>query len=453
METYSSHVNPHVKRVVRNYQTAAVRSLNGPSLLSNTVPDNMSTMSGEDGDYHKVLVASKKHSDDKSDYDRTFATPAPFPVQQMPVFTPIDTSRSERSDTYLEGEMIACFTVGGEKRLCLPQILNTVLREFTLPQINSVCDDLHIFCSRCNKAQLETLKLLNILPPTAPSCGLITKTDSERLCNALLHSNPERSLEPPTPNSFKVYHECFGKCKGVFSPEAYTVPDSKCIRCLVCFGIFAPSKFVCHSHKSPENRTCHWGFDSANWRSYLLLAKDQNLSDGRLQEALDEMKGRFDPSHKKKRKQSPDRTAHRRSSSESTSGASSAKRAKTEPASPPSRSPSPTSRGRRHSAATGEAGQGRGAAGSRSSTSPNSAPEGTESATSPASWEESTRWRQVAAYNLWPQSLHEAIKEGKLLPPPPIMRECFVGILPPYLHTGPPVLQNPERVIPFSESE
>ncbi|GFS01121.1 SKI oncogene-like [Elysia marginata] len=409
-------------------------------------------MSSGDNGYHKSLAGSRpnpeKLSVEKSDYERNFVAPAPVPPQQMPVFAPGDTSRSERSDTKLEGETIACFTVGGEKRLCLPQILHTVLQDFKLPQINAVCDELHIFCSRCSPSQLVTLKLMHILPETAPSCGLITKTDAERLCNALLHSNPERSNEPVSPNSFKVYHECFGKCKGIFNPEVYTSADAKCIRCVVCYGIFAPDKFVCHSHKSPENRTCHWGFDSAKWRSYLLLAKDQNLNDGRLQDALDEVKARFDPTHKSKRKQSPERSAPRRVSSEASSSSSStpAKRAKTEsscsPARSRSRSVSPATNASSRRRTSGE-----GAASARSPASP---PETSESG---ASWEASSLRHQMAAYHMWPQAMHEAIKEGKLMPPPAIMRECLVGILPSYLHTGPPVLQNPERVIPFSESE
>jgi hypothetical protein len=39
--------------------------------------------------------------------------------------------------------------------------------------------------------------------------------------------------------------------------------------------MFSPQKFVCHAHQFRENRTCHWGFDSSNWRSYLLIAEDQ----------------------------------------------------------------------------------------------------------------------------------------------------------------------------------
>uniref|UniRef100_A0A3Q0RPJ5 c-SKI SMAD4-binding domain-containing protein n=1 Tax=Amphilophus citrinellus TaxID=61819 RepID=A0A3Q0RPJ5_AMPCI len=184
---------------------------------------------------------------------------------------------SFQCETVLEREPISCFVVGGEKRLCLPQILNSVLRDFSLQQINSVCDDLHIYCSRCTADQLEILKVVGILPFSAPSCGLITQTDAERLCNALIyggtyppHCNKESgSLElERTEKSFKVYHECFGRCKGLFVPELYASPGAACIQCMDCRLMYPPHKFVVHSHKRLENRTVHWGFDSANWRAY-----------------------------------------------------------------------------------------------------------------------------------------------------------------------------------------
>ena len=134
------------------------------------------------------------------------------------------------------------------------------------------------------------------------SCGLITKTDAERLCNALLHSKAEKyDQRNVPPNCFKVYHECFGKCKGLFNPDTYTNPEAKCIQCMDCWGLFSPAKFVCHSHKDLENRTCHWGFDSANWRCYLLLASDQSHVE-KLEEILDQVKSRFDENKKFKRK-------------------------------------------------------------------------------------------------------------------------------------------------------
>ncbi|XP_073172458.1 ski oncogene isoform X2 [Lepidochelys kempii] len=237
----------------------------------------------------------------------------PPPVMPGPFFMPSDRS-TERCETILEGETISCFVVGGEKRLCLPQILNSVLRDFSLQQINSVCDELHVYCSRCTADQLEILKVMGILPFSAPSCGLITKTDAERLCNALLYGGsypPRCKKEFPstielelTEQSFKVYHECFGKCKGLLVPELYANPSAACIQCLDCRLMYPPHKFVVHSHKSLENRTCHWGFDSANWRSYILLSQDYTGKEekARLGQFLDDMKEKFDYSNKYKRK-------------------------------------------------------------------------------------------------------------------------------------------------------
>ncbi|XP_034447300.1 v-ski avian sarcoma viral oncogene homolog a [Hippoglossus hippoglossus] len=240
----------------------------------------------------------------------------PPPVMPGPLFIPSDRS-TERCETVLEAETISCFVVGGEKRLCLPQILNTVLRDFSLQQINSVCDELHIYCSRCTADQLEILKVMGILPFSAPSCGLITKTDSERLCNALIYGGayPPRckkelsggALELElTERSFKVYHECFGKCKGLFVPELYTSPNAACIQCMDCRLMYPTHKFVVHSHKAQENRTCHWGFDSANWRAYIILGQDYTGKEekARLEQLLDEIKEKFDFANKYKRKAS-----------------------------------------------------------------------------------------------------------------------------------------------------
>uniref|UniRef100_A0A0L8G3L7 c-SKI SMAD4-binding domain-containing protein n=1 Tax=Octopus bimaculoides TaxID=37653 RepID=A0A0L8G3L7_OCTBM len=98
-----------------------------------------------------------------------------------------------------------------------------------------------------------------------------------------------------------VYHECFGKCKGIIQPDRYHTPDAECIYCTECHALFNPQQFVCHSHTPMENRICHWGFDSAHWRNYLMLAKDQeNLE--KCQDIIDQIKNKFDGC-KTKRKQ------------------------------------------------------------------------------------------------------------------------------------------------------
>ena len=64
-----------------------------------------------------------------------------------------------------------------------------------------------------------------------------------------------------------------------------------------------------HSHRSLENRVCHWGFDSTNWRSYLLLAKEKTVkgapaavADEKKSSRLDEVKERFNVLARTKRK-------------------------------------------------------------------------------------------------------------------------------------------------------
>uniref|UniRef100_U3K4D6 Ski oncogene n=1 Tax=Ficedula albicollis TaxID=59894 RepID=U3K4D6_FICAL len=301
METVSrSSFQPHpgLQKTLEQFHLSSMSSLGGPAAFSARWAQEM---------------YKKDNGKDPAEPVLHLPPIQPPPVMPGPFFMPSDRS-TERCETILEGETISCFVVGGEKRLCLPQILNSVLRDFSLQQINSVCDELHIYCSRCTADQLEILKVMGILPFSAPSCGLITKTDAERLCNALLyggtyppHCKKEFSstieLEL-TEKSFKVYHECFGKCKGLLVPELYSNPSAACIQCLDCRLMYPPHKFVVHSHKSLENRTCHWGFDSANWRSYILLSQDYAGKEekARLGQLLDEVKEKFDYNNKYKRK-------------------------------------------------------------------------------------------------------------------------------------------------------
>ncbi|XP_057659461.1 ski oncogene [Diorhabda carinulata] len=251
-------VTPHLKSVLKNYQHSATKSLQGPGLSS------------------LVTVKNETPSPEikEEEEDEEFV-PAPIPVQQVPILTIPDTSCSERTETILEGETISCFVVGGEKRLCLPQVLNSVLRDFSLQQINQECDQLQIYCSRCTPEQLNVLKNQSILPSGAPSCGLITKTDAERLCSALLYGQVNTELRPRKgASSIPVYHECFGKATGLCYPELYINKNAKCIECGDCRAAFSPQQFVCHVHRNLENRTVHWGFDSSNWRYYLHVPKE-----------------------------------------------------------------------------------------------------------------------------------------------------------------------------------
>lgn len=278
---------PHARlqQTLRQFHLSAINSLGGPARWQHEHHHHQH----QHPQQHQHQQVYRKELADLPEI--TAARLPVAPVAPCPLLVPSDRS-TERCETVLEGETISCFVVGGEKRLCLPQILNTVLRELSLQQINSVCDQLHIYCSRCTAEQLEILKVVGVLPFSAPSCGLITKTDAERLCNALVHGagagapvprysgklaqEEQEELEAEVHEGkveagIKVYHECFGRCAGVLLPELYTSPSAPCIRCAHCGLLLAPRRFVAHAHGAPENRTCHWGFDSDNWRAYVLL--------------------------------------------------------------------------------------------------------------------------------------------------------------------------------------
>ncbi|XP_077017134.1 ski-like protein [Tamandua tetradactyla] len=275
------NLNPSLKHTLAQFHLSSQSSLGGPAAFS--------------ARYSQESMSP------------TVFLPLPSPqVLPGPLLIPSDSS-TELTQTVLEGESISCFQVGGEKRLCLPQVLNSVLREFSLQQINTVCDELYIYCSRCTSDQLHILKVLGILPFNAPSCGLITLTDAQRLCNALLRPRtfPQTGSMLPAKNSlaqlketgsaFEVEHECLGKCQGLFAPQFYVQPDAPCIQCLECCGMFAPQTFVMHSHRSPDKRTCHWGFESAKWHCYLHVNQKYlgTPEEKKLKVILEEMKEKF----------------------------------------------------------------------------------------------------------------------------------------------------------------
>ncbi|XP_044145793.1 ski-like protein [Bufo gargarizans] len=285
----SSKLNPGLKHTLAQFNLSSRSSLGGPAAFSARFSqENMSP---------------------------TVFLPLPSPqIHPGPLLIPSDSS-TELTQTELEGESISCFMVGGEKRLCLPQVLNSVLRDFSLQQINIVCDEMYIYCSRCTSDQLHILKVLGILPFNAPSCGLITLTDAQRLCNALLrpHTYPQNGSLLPAKNSlaqlketgsaFEVEHDCLGKCQGLFAPQLYTQPDAPCIQCLECYGMFSTQTFVMHSHRSPDKRTCHWGFDSSKWHCYLHLSpKLLSTPEGKKTKVvLEEMKEKFTKKNQPKR--------------------------------------------------------------------------------------------------------------------------------------------------------
>ena len=305
-ENAKNYYSPQVKRLLKMYQNFADHSLSGPDELHSNegckVGPKEKSLSVSDKQKSSELKKSANRSTGGNSVHLSLEILER--LANMPVLVDCKHSEIEKRETLIEGELITCFTVGGEARLCLPQLLKTVLGNFSLEAINSVCETLDISCSRCNAEQLSVLKTTGVLPCHAPSCGLLTKTNAERLCHTLLHQSSTKVQKHSSHhNSFKVYHECFGKCKGIFMPALYLSEESPCIECCECNSIYSPAQFVCHAHRSLENRTCHWGFESSKWRTYLMLARGQGYFNN-LQEYFDNIKNlHLKGSQLRKRKQ------------------------------------------------------------------------------------------------------------------------------------------------------
>lgn len=268
-----------------------------------------------------------------------------------------DDGRTLKS-TVIDGHRIACFVVGGEPRLCLPQLLRLVVDRVDVEQVESTRNRLSVNLAQCDSDQLTVLHEAGVLPASVSSCGLVTLSDAARLVSGLSEflrrdelidedrkwslsadsdvidsermwtssSDDRKSAWLPSAvdvvtdhnrkwiraqsvyddvidrdrkwsplaaefcDELPVCHSCFGGCSGTLSRRRYVS-----VRCDECSAILSPEVFVTHTHRldAESLATCHWGFDSAHWRHYVILNATAVTSaevNRRLQAALDDVK-------------------------------------------------------------------------------------------------------------------------------------------------------------------
>jgi len=297
---------PRIKRILMGFQDSAKHSLSGPpdAVTDSFVADSVqcAVVKAEVSSVDDKASSSERAEDSRSvvndDGQQDTGRPpvAGFKRPKLPAPALMAADRNsktlELSETRVEGEMISCFNVGGEARLCLPQLISRVLFSVPASTLHSVTNSLHVYFAECGARQLAILKQARVLPDTVSRSGLVTLTDAVRICAVLLHDSPPRHATPDDITAIPIVHECFGGCRGLFWPCEYHAPLSLCIECLECRGRLSPLQFISHSHTSVENRTCHWGFDCKKWRSYVMLSDEVAAPDDQLslQKLLDEMK-------------------------------------------------------------------------------------------------------------------------------------------------------------------
>ncbi|KAK6643913.1 hypothetical protein RUM43_000178 [Polyplax serrata] len=172
----------------------------------------------------------------------------------------------------LYGIPIVSLVIESQERLCLAQISNTLLKQYSYNEIHNRRVALGITCVQCTPVQLEILRRAGAMPVSSRRCGMITRREAERLCKSFLGDNAPPRL--PDDFAFSVHHECAWGCRGAFLPSRYNSSRAKCIKCTFCGLFFSPNKFIFHSHRTTANAT-YVQPDAANfnsWRRHMKLS-------------------------------------------------------------------------------------------------------------------------------------------------------------------------------------
>ncbi|KAJ8286792.1 hypothetical protein GJAV_G00043330 [Gymnothorax javanicus] len=233
--------------------------------------------------------------------DIVMTTP-PNSFQQQPITPPRSGHSSslkpnQVGQVILYGVPIVSLVIDSQERLCLAQISNTLLKNYSYNEIHNRRVALGITCVQCTPVQLEILRRAGAMPISSRRCGMITKREAERLCKSFLGENSPPKL--PDNFAFDVSHECAWGCRGNFIPARYNSSRAKCIKCSYCNMYFSPNKFIFHSHRTPEAK--YTQPDAANfnsWRRHLKLT-DKNPPDD-LAFAWEDVKAMFNGGSRKR---------------------------------------------------------------------------------------------------------------------------------------------------------
>ncbi|KMZ07343.1 uncharacterized protein LOC27208511 isoform X2 [Drosophila simulans] len=202
------------------------------------------------------------------------------------------------SSVLLYGVQIVSLHIEGQERLCLAQISNTLLKQFSYNEIHNRRVALGITCVQCTPVQLEILRRAGAMPVSSRRCGMITRREAERLCKSFLGDNTPPRL--PDDFAFNVQHKCAWGCRGSFLPSRYNSSRAKCIKCSYCGMFFSPNKFIFHSHRITTNDR-YVQPDAANfnsWRRHMSLSG--NDYDEKIIHAWEDVKAMFNGGTRKR---------------------------------------------------------------------------------------------------------------------------------------------------------
>eukprot|EP00075_Anas_platyrhynchos_P032903 XP_027322156.1 SKI family transcriptional corepressor 1 [Anas platyrhynchos] len=226
------------------------------------------------------------------------ASSSPNSKQELQPYQGSNTLKPNQvGETSLYGVPIVSLVIDGQERLCLAQISNTLLKNYSYNEIHNRRVALGITCVQCTPVQLEILRRAGAMPISSRRCGMITKREAERLCKSFLGEHKPPKL--PENFAFDVVHECAWGSRGSFIPARYNSSRAKCIKCSYCSMYFSPNKFIFHSHRTPDSK--YTQPDAANfnsWRRHLKLS-DKTATE-ELSHAWEDVKAMFNGGTRKR---------------------------------------------------------------------------------------------------------------------------------------------------------
>ena len=217
-------------------------------------------------------------------------------TRQKQIATP--ESLAQPSSILIRGHLMISLTIDGKERICLSQLSNSLLTNFSYNEIHNRRVALGINCLQCTPSQLELLRSAGAMPVSSRRCGMITRREAERLVRSFLDKTRPPSL--PEKFAFDVQHRCGYGCRGTFSPARYNSSRAKCIQCALCGTFFSPNKFIFHSHKTATSsvflQAGNVNFNS--WRRHISLVNPSN--EDQLANAWEDVKSIFNSGKRKR---------------------------------------------------------------------------------------------------------------------------------------------------------
>lgn len=113
------------------------------------------------------LEVSSMEADQEAGYNQMTNSEMPLQIPEDVLANGVIRDPGKVGVVYLHGQQIVSLTMEGKERLCLAQISNTLLKNFSYNEIHNRRVALGITCVQCTPVQLEILRKAGAMPSSS----------------------------------------------------------------------------------------------------------------------------------------------------------------------------------------------------------------------------------------------------------------------------------------------